>query len=143
MLTRWVALLLVFLATGCATLTPDGARVVVYQAPLDAPPAKREMPAGCRLLNTTPPVSLTELDIYGQDDPYRLQRNQSAASGANALLVLMQQISTRRDFECPAGSRITDCPGTSGGWFRVVFESYACTPDALQTLAKPRTGGSD
>src|SRR5262245_55273073 len=135
---RWCALLLVVLGCGCATLTPEGGRVVVYQAQLDAPPAKREMPDGCRLLDTTPPVSLTELDIYGQDDPYRRQRHQMAAGGANALLVLLQQISTRSDFECPATSRITDCPASSGAWFRVVFEGYACTPDALQTLAKPR-----
>jgi hypothetical protein len=135
-------LVLAVLTSGCATLTPDGARVLVYQAPLDGPPAKREMPAGCRLLNATPPVSLSELDLYGQHDPYRKQRNQGAAEGANALLVLTQQISTRRDFECPAALRITDCPGSSGAWFRVAFESYTCTPDALQTLAKPRaTGG--
>jgi hypothetical protein len=78
---------------------------------------------------------MTELEMQGQKDPYRTERNQAGAAGANVLLVLLKQTVARHDFECPGSSPITDCPPSSGAWFRVVFESYACTPDALQALA--------
>src|SRR5262245_39320865 len=102
--------------------------VSVYQAPLDAPPPKRAMPDGCKLLHTTSPVSMTELEIEGQKDPFRTQRKETAAAGGNALLVLSKVTIGRRDFECPSTSRITDCPPSSGAWLQVVFESYSCTP---------------
>jgi hypothetical protein len=128
-------LLLGMLACGCSTLTPDGARVWVYQAPLDAPPAQRDMPTGCRLVQTKPAVSMTELDMEGQKDPFQLQRNEAASSGANVVLVLRRMIQGRRDSECTVGLRITDCPPSFGAWFRVVVQSYACTPDAVRTLS--------
>jgi hypothetical protein len=122
---------------GCVTLTPDGAGVAVYRAALDSPPSKRSMPDGCRLLAAKPPVDMTELDMEGQRDPFRAQRNDAGAAGANALLVLSRITVSRRDSECPTASRITDCPPSLGAWYRVVFESYACTPDALTRLAGP------
>jgi hypothetical protein len=128
-------LLLCVLSCGCSTLTPDGARVSVYQAPLDALPPQHGMPTGCRLVQTKPAVSMTELDMEGQKDPFRLQRNEAATSGANVLLVLRRMILGRRDSECTAGLRITDCPPGFGAWFRVVVQSYACSPDALRTLS--------
>ena len=95
------------------------------------------MPAGCRLIATTPPVSMTEQEIEGQKDPYRVQRERAAAEGANALLVLSKVEMLRRDVNCAPALPITDCPLSSGAWYRVVFESYACTPDALKTLSTP------
>jgi hypothetical protein len=113
--------------------------VAVYQAPLDAPPARRAMPSGCRLVHASKRVSLTELDMQGQKDPYRVQRREAAAAGANALLVLSKQLISRHDPDCPGASPITDCPPGFGAWFDVVFESYACPPEALQKLSPTET----
>jgi hypothetical protein len=131
---RWIPLLLAFLGTSCMTLTREGSGVVVYQAPQKQPPARRAMPTGCALVKSLPATAMTEQEMLGQDDPYRRQRNDAAAAGANALLVLTEQTTPRRDFECPAASPITDCPPSSGAWFQVVFEMYTCTPDALAAL---------
>ena len=115
------------LAAGCtAALTQQGAGVAVYE--------NREMPSGCRLLNAKPAVYMTELEIYGQNDPYRVARNEAGAGGANALLVRSQVVVGRRSFDCPASSPITDCPGHSGAQYKVIFESYVCTADALRAI---------
>jgi hypothetical protein len=132
----WYWLFAVGSVCGCGTLTPHGTMVSVYRTSLDALPAERRMPDGCRLLSTTPPVSMAEIDLEGQKDPFRSERNETGAAGGNALLVLTRMTMGRRDPECPTASPITDCPATVGAWFRVVFESYACTPDALTQLAK-------
>src|SRR5262245_16498314 len=133
---RWCWLILVLWASACAPLTPGGARVSVYRAPLDGPAATRSMPEGCRLLSRTPPTSTTELDLEGQKDPFRVQRNETAAAGGNALLALTRVKVSRHDLECPGSSPITDCPPSFGAWFEIVTESYACTPDALRELSQ-------
>ena len=122
------------LAPGCVRLTPAGASVSVFRAPLDGAPAQRSMPQDCRLLSTTQPMSMPELDLEGQKVPFRDARNAAGAAGANALLVLTRMERSRRNFECPGSSPITDCPPSFGAWFRVVVESYACTPEALRAL---------
>jgi hypothetical protein len=123
----------------CAMLASASVDVSVYQAPLDAPAARRAMPSGCRLVHTSKRVSLTELDMQGQKDPYRVQRREAAAAGANALLVLSKQVISRHDPDCPGASPITDCPPGFGAWFDVVFESYACAPEALEKLPPAAT----
>jgi len=120
---------------GCVTLTPYGANVAVYRAPLDAPLSKRSMPAGCRLVASKPPIDMTELDLEGQKDPFRVQRNEAGAAGANAMLVLSKVTVSRHNLECPSSSPITDCPPSFGAWYRVVFESYSCTRDALASIS--------
>lgn len=118
----------------CApTLSHQGAGVSVYEVPQTAT-ADTKMPEGCRLVATKPPVKLTEMEMYGQKDPYRSMRNEAGTAGANALLVRPHMIVARRDFDCPAKAPITDCPGSSGAWYEVTFESYSCTDDALQKL---------
>jgi hypothetical protein len=134
---RWLALLPSVVVYGCVTLTPEGAGVSVYRAPIEGVQSQRQMPQGCRLVATKPPVSMTELDMEGQKDPFRVERNEAGAAGANALLVLSRMIISRHDPECPGSSPITDCPPSLGAWFRVVIESYACTPDALRGLSPP------
>jgi len=111
--------------------------VSVYRAPLDAVPSIRRMPEGCRLLTAKTPVSMTELDLEGQKDPFRRERNAEGAGGANALLVLSKMTVSRQNSECPSSSPITDCPPSFGAWFDVVVESYACLPDALRKLSPP------
>src|SRR5215471_9801913 len=132
---RWCWLLAVAAVSGCMTLSPEGMKVSVYRASLDALPAERRMPDGCALVSTTNPVSMAEIDLEGGKDPFRAQRNETGAEGGNALLVLARMTMGRRDPECPTASPITDCPATLGAWFDVVFESYACPPDALSQLA--------
>src|SRR5262249_39630787 len=129
MLKRTHFLFLVLIA--CApTLTHQGAGVSVFEVPQTAD-ANTKMPDGCTLVATKPPVKLTELEMFGQKDPYRLMRNEAAAAGANTLLVRSHMIIARRDFDCPAKSPITDCPGSDGAWYEVTFESYSCSADAL------------
>jgi hypothetical protein len=122
------------LTSGCASLTPQGSKVAVYQAPLEGTRAQRSMPEDCRLIASKPPVAMSELDLLGQKDPFRSERNEVGAAGGNVLLVLSTQTVGRRNFECPTSSPITDCPGSLGGWYRVEIESYACSPDALGRL---------
>jgi hypothetical protein len=116
-------LVLGVLAISCApTLTSQGAAVSVFLVKMDDAKSPGAMPEGCRLLATRPPVSMTEADIAVQKDPYRLGRNEAGAAGGNALLVR---------------SPVTDCPGYSGAWYSLVYESYVCTPDALKQLNTP------
>jgi hypothetical protein len=136
-MVRWSIAIALPGALGCIALTPDGARVAVYQAPLEGPAAKREMPADCRLVSSTTPVSMTELEMQGSDDPFRVQRNEAAAAGANTVLVLSKETQSRRTMDCPSSMRITDCLGSSGAWYRVTFENYACTSQALDSLSPP------
>jgi hypothetical protein len=131
---RWAWLIVLGFAPGCVTLTPQGQRVAVYRERLDGPPADRTMPAACRLLSSNPPQPLTELDLEGQKDPFRAERNRTGAAGANALLVLSTMTMPRRSSECPASSPITDCPPSFGAWFRVALESYTCPDEALRQL---------
>ena len=135
---RWCLLLAVVFACGCATLTPEGARVSVYRDLLEDPPPQQAMPEGCRLLATKPPVSWSELDLEGQKDPFRAERNEAGAAGANALLVLSRMTMGRRGSgDCPTATPITECGGL-GARFRVAFESYACTAEGLGELSTRR-----
>ena len=135
---RQSLLLLVLVAFGCVTLTPDGKRVSVYTAPHDAPPAGREMPDGCRKLGVLPEEWMSELEMDGQAEPFLKQRNAAAAAGANTLLALKKLTGARRDPECPGAVPIRDCAPNSGAWYMVEFETYQCTPDALKTLNTPK-----
>jgi hypothetical protein len=134
MTRRFLLVALTALTPACASLTAAGSKVAVYQTPLDGTGAQRSMPEGCRLLATKPPVMMPEIDLLGQKDPFRSERNEAGAAGGNALLVLSTQTVGRRSFECPASSPISDCGGDFGGWYRVQIESYACSPDALGRL---------
>jgi hypothetical protein len=135
-MTRPVWLLFAFAAGACATLTPEGARVQVYQAPLDRSLPAHDMPRGCTLVSAKPQVSMTELDMQGQKHPFWAEQNEAASVGANVVLVRSRQVVSRHDPDCPGASAITDCPPGSGAWFDVVVERYACTQEALRTLGR-------
>jgi len=124
------------LAFACASAPPAPKGVAVYQAPLGGPASDARMPAGCRRLAVHAPVDLTELDMTGSKDPFRGQREATAAAGGNALLARSRILVPRRDFNCPAASPITDCPPSEGAWFEVVFEDYACSADGLEQLRR-------
>jgi hypothetical protein len=76
-------------------------------------------------------------EIEGQKDPFRIQRNEAGAAGANLLLVKSRVLVGRRNMDCPGSSPITDCPPDSGAWFRLIFASYTCAPDTLRLLTVP------
>ncbi|HEY2796890.1 MAG TPA: hypothetical protein VGK26_03295 [Thermoanaerobaculia bacterium] len=124
-------------AAGCATTPPstESVAVSVYQAPIDGSHA---MPAGCREVRRTPAESWTELDRAAPDDPYHRQRTATATAGGNVLLVLERMTNPRRDFDCPAAAKITDCRGSLGAWYDLVFASYACSPPGLAELQAER-----
>jgi len=131
-------LLLVVVSSACVTLTPSGARVAVYTAPLGGAPETRAMPDGCRRLAALPHPPgdlLSEQEMEGRADPFRKQRNAAGAIGGNVLLVLKKMITPRRNPECPNGVPIRDCAPDSGAWFSVEFESYECSAEALKALA--------
>jgi hypothetical protein len=130
--------LFALVVSGCATLTPDGARVSVYTARLDGPAANHDMPDGCRKLSESPKYWMSEQEMEGQAHPFAKQQNATAASGGNAVLALKKMVRPRLDFECPNAVPIRDCPGSSGAWFDVTFESYTCTAEALRTLDTPK-----
>ena len=137
-LARRVVLVLAVLLVGCSpVLTSQGSGVSVFLVKMDDARRPGAMPEGCRLVATQPPVSMTEADIAVQKDPYRLGRNEAGAAGANTLLVRSRVTAPRRTVNCPVASPITDCPGNSGAWYALVYESYACTPDALKQLNTP------
>ena len=142
-LTRWCALAGIVTLSSCATpLTTAGAHVFVVRSPLDHASPEQRMPE-CKLLATTPTLSRTEFDLEGQHDPFRAERNEAGAAGGNILVVRSRMVVSRRDFDCPASSPITDCPGTSGAWYDVVFESYMCPDEVAQALHARQPPSSD
>jgi len=135
---RLALCLLALVVSGCVTLTPEGARVAIYSAPLDGPPARRQMPDGCQRLAVSPKNWLSEFDMDGQKQPFAKQQNAAAVQGGNVLLVLKEQIRDRHFVDCSITGSINDCPGASGAWFDVVFETYTCTPEAIRVLNTPK-----
>ena len=137
---------MILLALGglaCATAKTDPIPVKVYQADASAAPGTRKMPEGCRLIGTGAPFDQMEGERY-TGDPYRKQREDTAQKGGNVLLVLGSRLVTRPGLECPPSDRSANCLRESQGWNRVSFESYACAPEALATLAAipaPAEGG--
>lgn len=131
--TVWAAL--AFAAAACASITPEGARVRVYEADLATPAEARRLPDGCRLLATTAPVDQMESERH-VDDPYRVQRNATGAQGGNVLLVLSSRFVTRYKTDCAPSDTSADCQNRAQNWYKVGFESYACDAPAAAALAK-------
>jgi hypothetical protein len=137
----WAAV--AWVAAACTTITPEGSKVKVYEANLAQPPEARRLPQGCRLLDTTPPVDQMEAERHTQD-PYRVERNATAAKGGNVLLVLSQRTLSRPMTDCSPSDNSPDCQARSQNWYKVGFESYACDGASLEALARippPDRGG--
>ena len=126
--------LVLLAAAACSSLTPEGARVKVYEASLSSPEAARALPEGCKLLSTTAPVDQMESERH-VSDPYRAQRNDTAGRGGNTLLVLSDRFVTRYKTDCASSDTSPDCQSRAQNWYKVSFASYACTPEAETTLA--------
>jgi hypothetical protein len=128
---------------GCTSLTPEGAKVEVYEADLATPADSRKLPDGCRRVASPLPVQEMEVDRLG-DDPYRLQRNETGAHGGNVLLVLSDKIRRLPRTDCAPSDNSYDCRSRSQNWYLVEFESYGCDAPALYALAQipaPERGG--
>jgi len=128
---------------GCASMTPEAAAVKVYQADLrtedaPAPPLAK----GCRLVGSSGPIQQQEQERHASD-PYRTQRNATASSGGNVLLVKSYKFMALNRTDC-AESQARDCTADSGqNWYRVSFGYYACDASAEAALAelKPAAEG--
>jgi hypothetical protein len=121
----------------CVSLTPGGAKVRVYQADVEsaeavAPP----LPDGCRLLGTSGPIE-QQYEALEQSDPYRVQRNETAALGGNVLYLSSYLFRRLLKTDCPIGAAAASgCENNSQNWYRVSFRSYACDAPALAELAE-------
>lgn len=125
------------LGLGCASLTPQGSAVKVYQADVKtaetpAPP----MPEGCKLVGSSGPIDQQEQE-RNTSDPYRSQRNATAEKGGNVLLVKSSRFMTLKRTECTE-SDPRNCPDSSQNWYKVSFGSYACDAAALAVLAESK-----
>ena len=129
---RWPTFVVfALLAGGCLTLTPEGAQVKVYQAPLDGPPAKREMPDGCRKVATLGEDRFSESMIEAKPIPIAASGTTWAAREATSSSC---SSSRRRRAPVPSVRRVPigDCPGLSGAW---------CGSSSKATTARPMRCG--
>jgi hypothetical protein len=122
---------------GCASLTPQGAAVRVYQAEVKTPetPAPA-LPDGCKLVAASGPIDQQEQE-RNTSDPYRSQRNATAEKGGNVLLVKSSRFMTLKRTEC-SESDPRNCPDSAQNWYKVSFGSYACDAAALAVLAESK-----
>ena len=132
--TAWMAL--VVLMAACASLTPDGKAVKVYQANVAAQDAATPpMPDGCRKVATSGPIDQQQ-EARDQSDPYLAQRNETAAAGGNVLLVKSYRFMHLMKTDCSVGDTSPGCMSQSQNWYKTTFESYSCDAPALEVLAK-------
>jgi len=122
-------------AAACTTITPEGAKVKVYETNAATPPEARRLPDGCRLVGTSPAIQQMEPDRL-VEDPYRVQRNATGAHGGNVLLVLSDRFRHLPRTDCSPSDNSYDCQSRSQNWYSVDFESYACDAPALQALSQ-------
>ena len=123
------------LAGRCASAQSDparGVRVVHLREGYGAPTGP--LPAGCRQIASHPSVEQTELELAVSE--YDKERARTAEAGGNVLIAREEVIVPRRNLDCPVGSPITDCPPAEGAWFRVVYEDYACSAEAVDELSR-------
>ena len=127
----------VTLGVGCASLTPQGSAVKVYQADVKtaetpAPP----MPEGCKRVGSSGPIDQQEQE-RNTSDPYRAQRNATGEKGGNVLLVKSARFMTLKRTECTE-SDPRNCPDSAQNWYKVSFDSYSCDTAALAVLAEAK-----
>jgi len=141
---RTILLALTLAGAGCATLTPAGKSVKVYQADVasadqPAPP----LPEGCKRLKEWGPIDQQQ-EAREISDPYLQERNTTAAAGGNVLYLRSFRFKNLMKIDCPVGNTSPGCMDSEQSWYKVTFESYACDAGALAELATvpPPTVGS-
>lgn len=129
-------LALALAGAGCATLTPQGKAVKVYQADVataDAPAPP--LPDGCKRLETWGPIDQQQ-QAREISDPYLQERNQTAALGGNILYLRSYRFKNLMKTDCPVGNTSPGCMDSEQSWYKVTFESYACDAGAVAELAQ-------
>ena len=141
---RLITLALALAGAGCATLTPEGKSVKVYQADVTsadqpAPP----LPDGCKRIKEWGPIDQQQ-EAREISDPYLQERNTTAAAGGNVLYLRSFRFKNLMKIDCPVGNTSPGCMDSEQSWYKVTFESYACDAGALAELATvpPPTVGS-
>ena len=132
---RTILLALALAGAGCATLTPEGKSVKVYQADVTsadqpAPP----LPDGCKRLKEWGPIDQQQ-QAREISDPYLQERNTTAAAGGNVLYLRSFRFKNLMKIDCPVGNTSPGCMDSEQSWYKVTFESYACDAGALAELA--------
>ena len=132
---KMIVLALAFASAGCASLTPGGKEVKVYQADVaSADEAAPPLPGGCRLLETWGPIDQQQ-EAREISDPYLSQRNQTAELGGNILYLRSYRFMNLMKTDCPVGDKSPGCMDQSQSWYKVIFSSYTCDAGALAELA--------
>ena len=131
-----IAIALALGLAGCVSVTADGSKVKVYQAELASkdtmvPP----LPTGCKLLGQSGPIDQQQ-QAFEISDPYRTERNNTAALGGNVLYVPFYRFKNLMKIDCPVGDTTPGCMDNEQSWYKVTFRSYACDTPALQALAE-------
>ena len=130
----WLAVMV--MSVGCATLTPEGRSVKVYQADLAAADAPAPpLPDGCKRLKTWGPIDQQQ-QAREISDPYLQERNQTAALGGNILYLQSYRFKNLMKTDCPVGNTSPGCMDSEQSWYKVSFESYACDAGAVAELAQ-------
>jgi hypothetical protein len=141
----WISLVVVALVGCASTARPSrGPAVAVYEADAKQPAGQRAMPEGCRVIGTSGPIDQMEGE-RASGDPYQQQRRETSERGGNVLLALSETVVNRPTTDCPSNDTSPDCLKSGQSWYRVRFEEYACSPEAVSQLAalpaEPRRGG--
>jgi hypothetical protein len=130
-----LVLALAVAAAGCASLTPEGKAVKVYQAEVstaDAPAPP--LPGGCRLLKTWGPID-QEQQEREISNPYLPERNETAALGGNILYLRSYRFKNLMKTDCPVGDKSPGCVDSAQSWYKVTFNAYACDGSAVAELS--------
>jgi hypothetical protein len=131
-----IAISLALGLAGCVSLTADGSKVNVYQAELASKDAAvPPLPTGCKLLGQSGPIDQQQ-QAFEASDPYRTERNNTAALGGNVLYVPFYRFKNLMKTDCPIGDTTPGCMDSEQSWYKVSFRSYACDAPALQALAE-------
>ena len=121
---------------GCVSVTADGSKVKVYQAELASKDAAvPPLPTGCKLLGQSGPIDQQQ-QAFEITNPYRTERNNTAALGGNVLYVPFYRFKNLMKTDCPIGDTTPGCMDSDQSWYKVTFRSYACDAPALQALAE-------
>ena len=98
-----IAISLALGLAGCVSLTADGSKVKVYQAELATKDAAvPPLPTGCKLVGQSGPIDQQQ-QAFEISDPYRTERNNTAALGGNVLYVPFYRFKNLMKTDCPVG----------------------------------------
>src|SRR5262245_17074981 len=126
--------LLLLAALGCASSRAPSPGIPVYEAMASGSAAGPPPLEGCRSLAALPAVELSDYERYG-DDPYRRERREASEKGGNVLLASVRTLVNRPNLECPSSDRSPSCLRSGRSWYRIGFDVYSCSPEALTRLA--------